>query len=89
MTHTDLLYAPPGTKVRFLDEHGLDYNRIQARKLGLVEGGEYTLSYMIISDYHTNIFLEEFPGKSFNSVMFSCKYEHPYSLWINTTTIKG
>lgn len=83
-TTYDLLYAPPGTKVRYLDENGYDSDKVNAKHLGLVKGCLYTLVKINIGSFCSNIYLQEFPQYPFNSVMFeSMPYEEEYTVWMN------
>ena len=78
--YTDLFFAPVGSKVTYLDENGYDRDKEYARDTGLKKGEVYTLSGMEIGGSHATLWLEEFPGKSFNTVMFKVK---PYPTTTN------
>jgi hypothetical protein len=80
----DLLYAPTGTKLKFLNANGYLIERKNAADLGLVEGVEYTLHYVDINDSSSDVYLDEFPNRGFNSVMFECiPYEHTTTIWMD------
>lgn len=69
------IYAKKGTKVIPLFENkeitgGYDGDKKHAMKF-LKEGEFYTVDYTEVSSWHTDVFLEEFPGKAFNSVHFA------------------
>lgn len=78
----DVLFAPIGTKMKFLNKCGLQGDREYALKIGLEEGKEYTLSYIDVHSSMSYVYLEEFPRNGFNSVMFSCEYDEPYDEWM-------
>lgn len=69
------VYAKKGTKVIPLFENGniaggyVD-DKKHAMKF-LKEGGVYTVDYTQVGSWHTDVFLEEFPDKLFNSVHFA------------------
>lgn len=80
----DLFYAPIGTKVKFLNRSGYDHEPKDAVALGLAAGVEYTLSHLEIGSSSSSIYLEEFPSRAFNSVMFEClPYTHETSVWMD------
>lgn len=64
------IYAKEGDKVVFLNENGYDHEPEYARECGLVEGETYTVECTEVGGWRTEVYLQEFPGKSFNSVMF-------------------
>ena len=78
--YTDLFFAPAGTKVVYLDENGYDSDKEYAHRAGLQKGKMYTLSGMEIGGSHSTLWLEEFPDKSFNTVMFKVE---PYPTTTN------
>ena len=60
-----------GEKVIFsFPNNGYKSHQEQAQKY-LVEGREYTINHIDIDNWHTDVFLKEFPRIPFNSVMFS------------------
>lgn len=64
------IYAKSGTTVVYSDAiSGYDYDQETARK-HLVFGQEYTVDYTDVRSCHTNVYLQEVPGVSFNSVIF-------------------
>ncbi|MEK3873685.1 MULTISPECIES: hypothetical protein [unclassified Paenibacillus] len=64
------IYAQKGDKVRFLNKNGHDWEPEKARESGLVEGVVYTVEKTEVGGFHTDVYLQEFPGKPFNSVLF-------------------
>ncbi len=64
------LEAKHGDRVVFLDKHGYDGETDQAKAKGLVKGGVYTVDGMEVHSFSSDVYLVEFPGKRFNSVMF-------------------
>jgi hypothetical protein len=64
------IYAEEGDCVVYLNKHGYQSSRDRANEIGLVEGGVYTVAYTDVSSSYTSVVLKEFPGESFNSVMF-------------------
>jgi hypothetical protein len=63
------IYAKKGDKVRFLNENGREAERAYAAEI-LKEGKAYTIDHTDVYGWHTDVYLQEVPGKSFNSVMF-------------------
>lgn len=68
------IYAKPGTKIRGIFkygrlQHGHDREKIQAMKY-IIEGVEYTVDHTDVHNFHTDVYLKEFPGVPFNSVHF-------------------
>lgn len=69
------IYAKPGTKVRavYVDGqpyHGLDSDKERVAK-HLLESGIYTIDEMDAGNWHTDVYLVEFPGVAFNVVCLS------------------
>ena len=64
------IYATPGSRVRFLDENGNDCDKVKALKF-LKRGKVYTVASTDVESWHTDVYLREIPGESFNSVMFA------------------
>lgn len=62
------IYAKPGEKLVFTGKNGSDFDQEQANQV-LEIGKTYTLSYIAIGSWKSEVFLEEISG-SFNSVMF-------------------
>lgn len=66
------IYSEKGTKVIYMgcsDEqvrwgHGDDPRGI------LIPGAVYTVDHTDVHGWHTDVYLEEYPGKKFNSVVF-------------------
>lgn len=69
MSDTMNINAMRGDKVIFTAEGGYDSDIARA-KTYLKPGVEYTVDYTKISGWSTAVFLVEFPGTAFNSVMF-------------------
>lgn len=63
------IYSEKGTKVVYTGQGGYDSDKEHAKKY-LTEGSLYTIHSTDVGSWHTWIQLEEFPGKTFNSVMF-------------------
>lgn len=62
--------AVKGTLIRFaFPNNGYLSDQESAKKL-LVEGMIYTVDFTDVDDWHTDVYLKEFPGKPFNSVLF-------------------
>lgn len=68
------IYSPSGTKVKFNDCHGHDWEREEARKI-LNTTDIYTIEYIDVGDWSSNLYLKEFPNTLFNSVLFSSTEE--------------
>jgi hypothetical protein len=64
------IYAERGDKVVFINRNGHDYEPGDARDIGLVEGGVYSVERTEVGGWHTEVYLQEFPNQGFNSVMF-------------------
>lgn len=69
------IYAKKGTKVVGVFKNniitgGYDGDKEHASKY-IKEGEVYTVDYTEVSSWHTDVFLEEFPGNCFNSVHFA------------------
>lgn len=79
----DIMYAPVGTKVTYLDENGYDYDRRYAIDCGLIKGQQYTLESVDVGSWSSTVYVEEFPDKGFNTVMFeSAEYKTPTNEWM-------
>lgn len=68
------IYSKKGTKVKPIFkngqlQHGYDTHKKEASKY-LKEGQVYTIDRTDVDSWHTNFYLQEFPGISFNSVHF-------------------
>ena len=63
------LNAPRGQQVRYTDQEGFESDRIHARKYLNAEE-IYTIDYIKVGSWNSTIYLKEWPGKGFNSVMF-------------------
>ena len=64
------IYAKKGDKVRFAyPDNGRDYD-IENAKEHLEPGKEYTIESTSVGQSLTHVYLQEFPGVSFNSVHF-------------------
>ncbi len=63
--------SPKGTKVRFsYPKNGYDSDQATAKK-HLTVGQVYTVDHTVVHDWHTEVFLQEKPGVSFNHVHFA------------------
>lgn len=64
------IYAPNGTKVRFVPGNsGYESENKSAREI-LELDAIYTVDYTDVSGWSTAVILEEHPNKRFNSVLF-------------------
>lgn len=64
----------PGTKVIFeFPKNGSDFDRIKAASLFIKKGDVFTVHHTEPEQYHTRLYLEEFPGVIFNTVNFALK----------------
>lgn len=63
------IYAKNGDKVRFLNRNGRDMERAEAAKI-LKEGGVYTVERTSVGQSCSSVYLQEIPGRGFNTVMF-------------------
>lgn len=62
--------APKGTKVKFaFPKNGYKSDQEFANQ-HLEEDMIYTVDFTSVGGWHTDVYLEEFPGKPFNSVLF-------------------
>jgi hypothetical protein len=61
--------TPQGGRIRYIGVNGHDYDIVYANKF-LEKGCTYTVDYVDINDWVSYVFLKEFPGKAFNTVMF-------------------
>lgn len=62
--------SPQGRRVVFLAEHGYDIEREIARKY-LSKGQVLTVKEIYVGRSISDVELEEYPGKKFNTVMFA------------------
>ncbi len=69
MRDLDIFNTEPGTKIYYVSQGGYPHQQQAADKL-LAQGVPYTVETVDVHNYHTDIYLEEFPGIPFNSVMF-------------------
>ncbi|MEF3312576.1 hypothetical protein PV433_27170 [Paenibacillus sp. GYB004] len=69
-TPTMNIHAKNGDLVVYLDKNGHDWEPVEAREKGLVEGMVYTVERTEVGGGHTDVYLREFPGQAFNSVLF-------------------
>jgi hypothetical protein len=60
---------PKGRIVRYINKNGYDYDRKHANKF-LVEGKTYTVKEIYVGGSSSEVELEEFSNKKFNTVMF-------------------
>ncbi len=64
------IYAKRGTEVVFAHpDAGYLAHQKQGKKY-LIPGQTYIVERTVVSPWHTDVYLEEVPGQSFNSVMF-------------------
>lgn len=63
------IYSNQGTKVRYTGQHGLDHDRRYANE-HLQQGEVYTVDRTVVHSWSTDVYLQEVPGKCFNSVLF-------------------
>lgn len=63
------IYAEEGTKVKYTGKNGYDSDKEHANKY-LKVGEIYTIDYMIVNGWNTEIYLKEMPNEVFNSVHF-------------------
>lgn len=63
------IYSSPGTKVRFLNQNGHDYQREDALKY-FAEGQVLTVDEIDVGSWSSSVKFQELPGKWFNTVMF-------------------
>lgn len=63
------IYAKEWDVVRFLNENGWDGEAEEANR-HLEEGALYTVDYVIINSWSSEVYLKEVPGIGFNTVMF-------------------
>jgi|GEM_PF-3177675 len=73
------LYTAPGEKVVFLDDGGTQHDRDVAQKY-LAEGDEYTVEKLSVDRWNSQLYLKEFPGVSFNTVMFANVNDNPVTV---------
>lgn len=65
------IYAPKGTKVKCTTlSAGYEIEQFKTKQY-LEIGKEYTVEKTIVDRYRTEVYLQEFPDISFNSVFFS------------------
>lgn len=63
--------SPRGTKVRFsFPENGYKGDQDWAKRF-LTVGNIYTVHFVDVSGWSSEVFLAEFPDKGFNTVLFS------------------
>lgn len=70
------IYAKAGSKVAFANQTAGYIGDQEYAAKHLVVGGIYTVSWTEVGGSRTEVYLEEKPGCSFNSVMFN---DHPQS----------
>lgn len=64
------IYSPRGTTVIFNHpDAGYKHDQVQAARW-LQVGGHYMVERTEVHGFHTNVWLQEFPDQSFNSVHF-------------------
>jgi len=70
------LDAAPGSKVRFLNCHGHDWQREEAAAVLSTEQ-DYTLARLNVGDWSSTVELVEYPGRKWNHVMFGYAPHRP------------
>jgi len=64
------IYAKPGTEIIFNHpSNGYDHDQEEAKN-HLILGSVYTVERTVVHSWHTDVYLKEVPGISFNSVLF-------------------
>lgn len=64
--------TPESTKVvMWFPFNGYEFDQEQLKKLGIKLGDVFTVDYTVVHSSSTELFLKEFPGKSFNHVHFA------------------
>jgi hypothetical protein len=64
------IYAESGDKITYCNPNsGYQYDQEKAAKY-LTLGNTYTIDYTDVSGWRTDVYIQEFPEISFNSVMF-------------------
>jgi hypothetical protein len=63
------IYAPTGTKVRFINANGYDHERKAAASI-LDTAKTYTVASTNVRQSSSSVYLQEIPTRSFNTVMF-------------------
>jgi hypothetical protein len=64
------IYSRPGTQIKFTCHGGYDGEKEHAKRLMKV-GDIVTVRRTDVGNSSTSVYLEEFPGMSFNSCLFS------------------
>ena len=67
------IYANPGDKVRYAypkSGYGRNGEGEYLKKVGLKLGEIYTVEKMVVHEFSAEVYLEEFPGVSCNTVNF-------------------
>jgi hypothetical protein len=64
------IYSPTGTKVKFLDENGYEFDKSAARRF-FSKGQTLTVKTIAVGGWVSYVEFEECPGKMFNTVMFT------------------
>jgi len=64
------IYAIKKHKVKCITVDSAYVNERELNKQHLVPGQEYTVDKTVVGSWFTQVFLEEIPGVSFNSVIF-------------------
>lgn len=66
------IYSKKGTVVIYTATGGYD-SQLEFANCFLEKDKEYTIDYTDVSSFHTDVYLQEFKGVSFNSVHFKNK----------------
>ena len=78
---------PKGRKVRYLNKNGYDGDRKYANKY-LTEGDILTVNEIRVGACSSDVELEEYPGKYFNTVMFEDVEENMEQQYYNLVFVK-
>ena len=64
------IHSKKGTKIKFANPEAGYRPIIEKAKRHLTVGKKYTVSYTVVHNGHTDVYLVEAPGVRFNSSMF-------------------
>jgi len=63
------IYSAPGTKVKFNDFHGSNFDRNYIKSIGVKKDDILTVVNTVVHDWSTDVYFEEIEG-AFNSCCF-------------------
>ena len=63
------IHSVPGTKIKFTAAGGYEGQQ-EFAKTFLALGEFYTVEKTIVHNFHTDVYIKEFPSMSFNSCLF-------------------